>query len=350
MPQEFDVLVIGAGQAGLGLGYYLRNSGLDYLLLDSSSEVGASWRNRWDSLTLFTPAEYASLPGLTLGLPAGTYPGKDEVADYLRNYAAFFSLPVRPDSKVVSLAREGRRFRVATENGLFLARQVVVATGPFHEPHVPSFARALSPEIFQVHSSSYRNPGLLPPGPVLVVGAGNSGWQIAEEIASSREVVLSGRNLPRLPRRLLGKSLFWWLETVGVMRRSAQGRFGQRMRSNDDIVIGPLPKELLRSGRLATASRAVSAHGEFVSFEDGSEVIVRNIVWATGFRPDFSWVDLPVFGDDGYPVHVRGVTDEAGLYFLGLRWLHTTGSSLLGWVGRDAEFLAAQIVRGAAEN
>jgi putative flavoprotein involved in K+ transport len=342
--EQFEVVIIGAGQAGLALGYYLRQQGLRFLMLDGAMEIGASWRNRWDSLRLFTPAQYDALSGLPFSQPKGSYPGKDGVADYLKRYADTFNLPVRLGSRVVSLKREGEGYLVRTEAECFEAEQVVVATGPFQQPFVPEFGRNLSAEVVQLHSSDYKNPDAFPPGEVLVVGAGNSGMQIAEELAASRGVTLSrGRPLPTVPRRILGRSLFWWLETFGLTKVTAHSAFGRFMKRHDEIVIGARPDKLIRSGRLAFVPRAVQAEGDTVGFSDGTVLKVRTVIWATGYKTNYGWVDVPVFDDRGHPIHRRGVTAASGLYFLGLRWQHTTGSALLGWVKRDAAFVAERI-------
>ena len=314
--------------------------------MDGAAAVGSSWREHWDSLQLFTPAQYNALPGLPFPQPADTYPGKDEVADYLQEYAARFAMPVRLSTRVTGLKRGRGEFLIETEGAQLSAEQVVVATGPFHGPSIPDLARDLSPEVRQLHSSGYLNPEALSTGAVLVVGGGNSGAQIAQELAASRQVYLSqGRRLPVVPPRLWGRSLFWWLETLGVTKVPADSALGRRMRGNDDVVIGARPRELLRAGRLVLLPRAVGAGGGVVVFADGRRLAVSTVIWATGYRSDYGWLDLPVLDAEGQPVHRRGVSTAAGLYFLGLRWQHTTGSALLGWVGHDAAFIAEQIVK-----
>lgn len=344
MVDRFQVVVVGAGQAGLALGYYLQQQGLHFATLDGATEVGTSWRDRWDSLQLFTPSQYAALPGSPFPAPTDTYPSKDEVAGYLKGYAKRFDLPVRLNTRVVRLEREEEGYLVRTEASSLLAEQVVIATGPFQRPFVPALAHELAAEVVQLHSSDYRHSRALPAGEVLVVGAGNSGMQIAQELAASRQVHLSqGRILPSVPPRILGRSLFWWLETFGLTKVPAQSALGKRMQANDEIMIGTRPAELLRSGQLVLLPRATRAHGTVVAFTDGRTLEVRTVIWATGYRPDYGWIDVPVFDERGEPLHRRGVTAIPGLHFLGLRWQHTTGSALLGWVRRDAAFLAEQI-------
>ncbi|HEX7002621.1 MAG TPA: NAD(P)-binding domain-containing protein [Trueperaceae bacterium] len=348
MPEAFQVVIVGAGQAGLALGYYLKRQGAHFQIFDSGPQVGYSWRRRWDSLTLFSPARYDALPGLPFPARPDSFPGKDEVADYLARYAEVFDLPVRLNQEVVALERRGHDFLLETEDSTVLAKQVVVATGPFQRPYIPPFADRLDPHVTQLHSSEYRNTESLPPGDVLVVGTGNSGWQIAVDLAATRDVVLSGRELPRVPLRILGRSIFWWIRATGIMLVPANSALGRRMSSNDNILIGDRPPSLLGE-RLKRAPRAVDAQGDTVTFADGSRASFSNVVWATGYRNAYSWIRLPVFDDEGRPLHRRGVTSVPGLYFLGLRWQHTTGSALLGWVHRDARYLAKRIADRRSE-
>ncbi|MEX2536903.1 MAG: NAD(P)/FAD-dependent oxidoreductase [Trueperaceae bacterium] len=260
MQEQLDVIVIGGGQAGLALGYYLKQLGVRFSILDGADEIGAAWRSRWDSLTLFTPSQWARLPGLPFPKPSDSYPSKDEVADYLKRYAEQFELPVDLNSRVVGLKRRDHTFLVQTETAELEATQVVVATGPFQRPLVPALGLELDEEVVQLHSSGYRNPHSLPPGEVLVVGAGNSGMQIAEEIAASRKVILSqGRTLPIVPRRVLGRSLFWWLEITGLMNVPACSALGRRMSSNDEVVIGASPGRVDSARVDAPTPRAATA-------------------------------------------------------------------------------------------
>jgi putative flavoprotein involved in K+ transport len=278
-----DVIVIGAGQAGLALGWHLAQQDCRFLIVDAAPEIGPSWRTRWDSLRLFTPAEYDALPGMDFPAPAGTYPTKDQVADYLAAYAASFRLPVMLRTAVTRLERSADRYVVHTTQGELRARQVVIATGPFQRPVVPGVAAALGGDVVQLHSSHYRNPAQVPDGPVLVVGAGNSGLQITEELAATREVTLAvGTRSPELPQRFLGKDLFWWLTRLGMLTKSADSRLARRMRARGgDLVIGSSIKALERRG-VAVRPRVTSADISTVTFADGSRLAPRTVVWATG--------------------------------------------------------------------
>lgn len=341
---SLDVLVIGAGQAGLAVGWYLARAGLRFLMLDAAPELGHSWRSRWDSLTLFTPSEYDGLPGMPFPAARGTYPNKDQVADYVEQYATRFELPVLLNTKVTRLARSGDGFVAETTQGQLRARQVVVATGAFQRPVVPDLARRFDQSVPQLHSAEYRNPFSLPPGKVLVVGAGNSGLQIAAELAHTREVeVAVGSRALLLPQRLLGRDLFWWLTRTSLLARSVDTLLGRRIRSRGELVIGTRRSHLERSG-VMLRPRLVDASGRVARFADGSATEVDAVLWATGFRADHGWIDVPGVVDGPLVNHRRGVTTAPGLYFIGLPWQHTRGSALLGFVKDDAEFVSSAVV------
>jgi putative flavoprotein involved in K+ transport len=338
--RTYDVIVIGGGQAGLAIAWHLAQQGLRYVVLEASGELGASWRGRWDSLELFTPAEFDALPGLPFPAPAGSYPGKEAVADYLRSYAAAADLNVELNARVIRLDRSQNGFVVHTVDRTFSADQVVVATGPFQVPFIPAAATGLADSVTQIHSASYRRPQSLPEGTVLVVGGGNSGYQIAEELAADRRVDLSiGTVNTLLPQRLLGRDLFWWLTRLRLIRVPAGSRLGRRMQARGEFVIGTSRKQLASAG-VGIRPRLVAADGRIATFVDGSTLEVDVVVWATGYRADYSWIDIPGVLQDGRVVHRRGITDIPGLYFVGLTWQHTRGSALLGFVAEDARHLA----------
>jgi putative flavoprotein involved in K+ transport len=346
---RLDVVVIGAGQAGLAMAWHLAQRGLRFTILDAADEMAHSWRNRWDSLRLFTPAQYDALPGMAFPAPTDTYPGKDAVAAYLHDYAIAFDLPVRLGRRVTALERVGEEFQVHAGDEVLRARQVVVATGPFQVPLVPAAAQGFDPAVTQIHSADYRNPQSLPAGPVLVVGAGNSGLQIAGELAATRQVDVSvGETATMLPQRLLGRDLFWWLTRLGFLRVNTGTRAGRRLQARGEFVIGTNRRRLRRAG-VRFRRRLVQANGRTARFADGSSLDVPVVIWATGYRSDYSWISIPGVTADGRIVHRRGVSDIPGLYFVGLSWQYTRGSALLGFVGDDAAYLADQITARAQD-
>jgi putative flavoprotein involved in K+ transport len=340
---HYDVVVVGAGQAGLAMGYHVAQRGLRFTILERADSIGSAWRERWESLTLFTPRRYDSLPGLPFpGDPDG-YPTRDEVIDYLERYAETFDLSIELETKAARLTQRDGTFVLETTRGTFTADQVVVATGPFQTPFVPELAQKLAPQVFQVHSTRYRRPEQIPAGTVLVVGGGNTGFQIAKELAANQRVYLSiGSRQTPLPQRFLGRDLFWWLTKTRLLEKTVESRLGQRLQRRETL-IGSSPREVERRYGVELKPRVVDASGRTVGLADGNELQVDAVIWATGYRPDHTWIDLPVFNSDRCLRHRRGVTDVPGLCFLGLTWQHTRGSALLGWVKDDAEFLADRI-------
>lgn len=338
-----DVLVIGGGQSGLAMGYYLQRAGRDLVIVEGAPEIGESWSSRWDSLVLFTPSQFDNLPGLPFPGAVDAYPTKDEVAEYLKTYAATFDLPVRTSTRISKVVKDGDRF-VATADGASIeARQVVVATGPFQTPFVPDMSAGADPAIVQLHSSAYHRTGDLPSGAVLVVGGGNSGCQIARELTASHPVELSiAKKSPVIPQRLLGRDIWWWGSKLGVSKVTIDSKLGRRLSTRDPI-IGQGPRSVARAG--VTLRKAVrSIAGRTVTFEDGTTSEPAAIVWATGFHGSYGWIDVPgVLDEQGRPRHRRGVTPASGFFFLGLSWQSTRGSALLGWVGDDAAYVAKRI-------
>ena len=338
-----DVVVVGGSQAGLAMAWHLTRRGLRFVVLEAGPEIGHTWRSRWDSLTLFTPAQHDALPGMPFPGRPDTYPTKDPVADYLQDYAAAFNLPVRLNARVSHLSKTAEGFEIGTQADVFRARQVVAAAGPFQTPFIPPAAQRLDGAVTQLHSAGYRNPQALPAGPVLVVGGGNSGFQIAEELAAAgRRVDLSiATKQPVLPQRLAGQDLFWWLTHLGLMRVTTESRLGRRM-SSRDFIIGSSRRRLQKKG-VRFRPRLTGAGGRTAQFADGGTLDAGVVIWATGYRPDYSWIDIPGVVQDGQVTHRRGVTEVSGLYFLGLTWQHTRGSALLGFVNDDATYLAGRI-------
>jgi putative flavoprotein involved in K+ transport len=348
MSERREVIVVGGGQAGLAIGYLLAQQGRDFTILEAADTPAAAWRDRWDSLRLFTPVCYDSLPGRSFPGDPDSYPGRDDVVAYLADYARDFELPVELGSRVRAVRRGDGGYRVELDGRSHDAEQVVIATGPFQVPRVPAIAERLDSGVTQFHSTRYRTPQDVPAGPVLVVGGGNTGYQIAEELARTHEVHLSiGSRQTPLPQRLFGRDLFRYLEAIGLMRKTVESRIGQRMRHRDTL-IGSSPRAARRRHGIQLHGRTEDVSGSGVRFSDGSRVSPASVIWATGFEVDHSFVQLPVFDADGRLVHRRGVTAAPGLYFLGQTWQHTRGSALLGWVKDDAAFIADQIATFAA--
>jgi putative flavoprotein involved in K+ transport len=349
--ERFKVIVIGGGQAGLSVGYYLSKSNLSFVILDASKRVGDSWRKRWDSLHLFTPARYNSLPGLAFPAPRHSFPTKDEMGDYLEQYAKHFRLPVRSGIKVDALCREGNFYIVKAADLHLEADQVVIAMSNFQYPKIPSFAKALDPGIVQIHSFNYKNLSQLQEGPVLVVGAGNSGAEIALEAAKEHPVLLSGRDTGHVPFNIEGRMAKLFL--ISFVLRFI---FHRVLTTNTFIGRNARPKAISQGGPLVRIKpkqfsvAGIKRVSRITGVKDGKPVVdnatvldVKNIVWCTGYYPRFSWIDIPVFKDQE-PEQDRGVVlNEPGLYFLGLHFLYAFSSAMIHGVGRDAKYIAKVI-------
>jgi putative flavoprotein involved in K+ transport len=349
--ERTDVLVVGAGQSGLALGYHLQRRGCEVLLVDRNARIGDSWRKRWDSLKLYSPASRDGLPGLPFPAARTAYPTKDEMGDYLESYAAHFELPVRLSTSVESLTQEDGRFLAHAGDSRIEAGTVVVASGVFTKPYVPPFAGELAPTITQLHSSDYRNLSQLQDGPVLVVGASHSGSDVAFEAASTHEVVLSGRDTGQLPAPIetrRGRMLFRGLFFAGTHVLTVDTPPGRKMRTHVRHGGAPLLRyrrpELRKAGVERVLERTVGVQNGLPVLGNGRVLDVRNVVWCTGFRPDFGWIRLPLeIGADGYPVQYRGASTTPGVYFVGLPFLHSFASMLIGGADRDTGRVADQI-------
>jgi len=350
--QHHEVVVIGAGQAGLSASYHLKRKGIDHVVLDAAPRLGDVWRNRWDSLRLFTPAKFDGLDGYRFPARKDLFPTKDQMADYLESYAAKFDLPIHLNNRVVRLSRPGDRFRVETHNSVYEANQVVVAAASYQKPRVPAFAEKLSSEIFQMHSHEYRNPGQLPDGPVLLIGAGNSGAEIAMDLNQTHKVYLSGRDVGHVPFNIegfMGRKVLVRLVVRGLFHRvltlrTPMGRrFRARMHGHGMPLIRTRPGQLEAAG-IQRIGRIKGIQNNKAISDDGSEVPCASIIWCTGFHPGFDWIDLPVLDEHGEPRQRYGkAIDLDGLYFAGLHFQYAVSSTMVAGVGRDARRVAGWI-------
>lgn len=348
----YDTIVIGGGQAGLATGYYLKQQERDFIILDANARIGDTWRQRWESLRLFTPAWCDALPGMPFPAPANEFPTKDAMADYLEAYAARFELPIRTGVRVDRLSRQGHRFVVTAGDRQFESKHVVVAMGNYQKPYVPSFAQELSPSIVQFHSSQYRAPSQFRDGGVLIVGAGNSGAEIALETVRSHRTWLSGRHTGHIPFRIEGVAARPFLARLALRvgfhhLLTIKTPIGRKLRAKfltqAGLLIRIKPKDLVLAG-VERVPKMIAVRDGLPLLEDGRVLDVTNVVWCTGFDPGFSWIDLPVLGEEE-PMHERGVVaKEPGLYFVGLHFLYAMSSGMIQGVGRDAEYIANNIV------
>ena len=355
--ERVNTVVIGAGQAGLSVGYHLRQRDVPFVILDAGERVGDQWRHRWDSLRLFTPARFAGLDGMAFPAPPHYFPTKDEMGDFLERYARTFRLPVRSATRVERVSRHGDGYLVVAGDRRFEARNVIVAMANYQRPRTPPFASELRPDIVQVHSYDYRNPSQLRDGGVLIVGAGNSGAEIALETARAHTTWIAGRDVGHVPfhvdgflarlflLRVVLRVLFHRILTVATP-------LGRAARPKVLHIGGPLvrtkPKDLAAAG-VQRAPRVAGVRNGLPVLEDGRVLDVANVVWCTGFHPGFSWLDLPVFGPDGDPQHERGIVEShPGLYFVGLHFLYAFSSTMIHGVGRDAERIASHAAARAS--
>ncbi len=354
-PERVETVVIGAGQAGLSTAYHLTKMNRSVVVLDAVERVGDNWRSHWDSLRLYSMAKVCSLPGMRFPVPGNTFPTKDQMADYLEAYADRFKLPVRTGQRVQRVSRIGETYLVTTDSKPYVCDNVVVATGTFgRTPNVPPFAEELDPAIVQLHSSTYKNPGQLSRRPTLVVGASHSGADVAYELASAGfETILSGPIRGEIPvdiehpaARFVFPILHFAFDHVLTLRTP----IGRKMRPQLRAHGGPLARvkraDLERAGVEIVADKTVGVRDGRPVLADGRVLDVANVVWCTGFRQDFSWIDAPVIGEDGWPIESRGVVPNApGLYFTGLAFQYAFASMLVGGAGRDAEYVARHIAK-----
>jgi putative flavoprotein involved in K+ transport len=340
--QTLDILIVGAGQAGLALGYHLKNTPFRFQLVNSHRRIGDSWRARYNSLVLFTPRAYSALPGLSVpGNPQG-YPTKDEIADYLETYATHFALPVRGDTHIRWVEQTNEGFRATTGTGETIdSRALVLATGAYQMPALPPHAQHLSAEVLQLPPESYTSPAQIPAGPVVVVGDGASGRQIARELTATHQVLLATGSPRRVsPKRILGKSIFWWMDRLGILRASRESLIGKYLMKADPFPGKALALKRLERQGVRVVGRLMHAHGKAVSFASGETATVETVIWATGYKENTGWIAIPQVKDaQGNLLHWRGVSPVPHLYLIGRHWLWTRGSALLTGVGDDALYL-----------
>ncbi|WP_307336496.1 flavin-containing monooxygenase [Metabacillus malikii] len=341
----YDSIVIGCGQAGLAIAYYLKKTNQNFLLLDKGSEIGGTWKERYDSLLLFTPRAYSSLPGLPLSGEAQGFPTKDEIVEYPKNYVEKFDFPIHLNEEVIHVNKVDDTFLIKTNKNEYRAKNVVVATGPFQTPNIPSFSKNLSPAIYQLHSSQYKNPRQLINGNVLVVGGGNSGAQIAVELSKEKDTYIAiSKTLNYLPLVIRDKSIFYWFDKVGILKVKSNSFFARILQKRGDPIFGFELKKAITNNEVKVKKRVMNANGNELLFEDNSTLKVSNIIWATGFKTEFPWLKIAgILDEQGNVLHSRGVSNIDGLYFIGLPWQYRRGSALLQGVGYDAKYIVAKM-------
>lgn len=345
-----DVLIIGAGQAGLALAYELRSTRLDYLLVEEHQRIGNSWRSRYDSLTLFTPRAYSALPGFALSGDQEGYATRDEFADYLEAYAKHFQFPIRLGTKVEKLQKTKDKFHAEVESGDPLSsRIVVIATGPFQLPRLPALADQISQDVPQFTAANYKNPSQLPAGTILIVGDGATGRDIANELSSTHRVVLAtGRPRRLLPEKLLGRSTWWWLDKLGILRLPSDTLIGGYLRKADPFPARGRDFDSLRRKGVLIRKYVTDLKGQRVQFADSEGDTFDSVIWATGYRDDTDWVLIPeATNADGSFAHREGISPIPNLYFIGRPWQRSRASALIPGVGVDAQSLKQKIVQAS---
>ena len=350
--ERFDTVVVGAGQAGLSAGYHLKRASRSFVILDANDRIGGSWRTRYDSLKLFTPSWAVKLPGWRFPKASARYPTRDQMADYLEAYVARFNLPVRTGVDVQRIGRDGERYVLTLDDRRIEADHVIVASGADRDPRVPAFSRELDPGIVQMHSSAYRNPSQLRNGGVLVVGAGNSGADISLDVVGAHPTWLSGPDRGHVPVSIdtwvAQNVVFRLIRFVGIHVLTLRTPFGRKAKAKEasqgDMLVRVKPKQLVAAG-IERVPKTVGVSGGLPMLEDGRVLDVANVIWCTGYRHDLSWIELPIFGEDGELQHERGiVTSEPGLYFVGLFFQYSAASSVIPGVPRDAKFVVERLV------
>ncbi|WP_078393764.1 flavin-containing monooxygenase [Shouchella patagoniensis] len=350
---NYEVVIIGGGQAGLAMGYYLTKKEIPFVILDKNERVGDSWKKRYDSLVLFTPRRYSSLPGLEMEGLLKEFPTKDDIADYLDSYVKRFDFPIVFNTNVVRLNKQSDgSFLLETSSGQIKAKQVVVATGAFQKPIIPNVIKKES-SIFQLHSSEYHSPKEVKGTDILVVGGGNSGAQIAVELAKDKNVTIAvGHELKFLPLKFFGRSIFSWLETFGLLYAGKNTLKGKWFQKQNDPIFGKELKKLIRNRKVDVKPKVTHVNDTEVHFKNNTRRKFTSIIWSTGFVPSYDWINIEgvISNDEGKPIHTRGITNIKGLYFIGLPWQYQRGSALICGVSLDAEYLVSTIILNMSKN
>lgn len=346
--RHLDTLIIGAGQSGLAAGYYLKKAGRDFLIISADTHVGETWHNRWDSLRLFTPRPFTHLPGYKLPRNADYYPTKDQMATYLADYAARFDLPIQLSTKVSEVRKKDGAWNISTHNGSFTANNLIIATGPFTTPFIPDFADALSKDVQQLHSSTYRTPSDVTSESVVVVGGGNSGAQISVELASTKDVTLVISRTPwYVPTSILGVSLYRYIWLAGILTADKNSWVARYIRRRGDTIVGKELNTLVMQNKVKlVTSRVVDATPHSLLCADGTVLEATSVLWTTGFRPSYTWLKVNgTLDEKGAPIQSRGISPIKGLYWVGLPWQNRVDSSIVHGVGHDARLVTRQIMR-----
>jgi len=337
----YDVIIIGGGQAGLSAAYYLKKEKMDILILEKNDQIGDNWRERYDSLVLFTSKKYSKIADIPYDDDSDSvYPKKDEVADYLNNFCVSNDLPIQLATKVEEITKD-ETFIIKTNNKIYRSKNIVIATGSFQHPFIPGINVNATEDIVQIHSSEYKNKTQLKKGTVAVVGGGNSGAQIAKELCDEFDVLLSVSQKPKfLPQRLFGKSIFYWLDAIGMLGKTIDSKIGKWWSKQPDPLFGYTLKKKINKGKIRIKPRLMDIKGKTLFFSDGSKESADNIIWCTGFKQDFSFIKIDGLTDEtGKIKHERGVSEIEGIYFIGMPWQSKRTSALIHGVADDAKFI-----------
>ena len=339
-------IIVGAGQAGLATAYYLQKQQVPYIVLEGDKYIGSSWRRRYDSLTLFTPAQFSSLPGLEFPLPRRQLPQKDQFIRYLNQYTSKFKIPVQLNKPVQKIYRQKNNFILQTPAQEYRANQVVIATGPHRVPFRPRLPIS-APDLKMLHSSEYKNPAQLPLGRVLVVGGANSAADIASELSSTHDVWLSRRSkLNFADLYIFQRNVVWWSHKLGIMYLPTDSLAGKMLKSAGEPIFRKKLKHSINAGKIKLVPEVKNIHHDRVIFKDGNNKRFSTVIWATGYTTDFSWIDIPELFDQRHqPIHKKGISKVPGLYFMGMEWQRSRSSGLIAGADRDARFITSHILR-----